>query len=68
MAEHDKEYEWVPPLPPAAMSPRLQPRGRQCGECGMKFDSHVMMAYCCGNMRCPMDWNAVSQTTPLKYR
>lgn len=60
MPEHDKDYEWVPPVPPAGQYTQIC-KGRQCGECGMKFENHVMMAYCCANMRCPMGWNAVSR-------
>lgn len=67
MAEHDKEYEWVAPLPPASMAPKST-RGRQCGECGMKFENHVMMAYYCASMRCPMGWNSPSATNLGRLR
>ena len=62
MTEHDKDYEWVPPLPtPNHLVPR-PPRGRQCGECGMKFDYDKTYGYCCCNTRCPVAWRAATSS------
>ncbi len=48
----DPDYDWVPPLPPQ----RSAPRGKQCGECGMKFEYGTHYGYCCPNTRCPAGW------------
>ncbi len=51
----DPEYDFTPPLPkPGELAP--PPKGRQCGECGMKFDYGTAYGYCCQNLRCPMGW------------
>lgn len=51
----DPDYDYTPPLP--ERSERQRPKGRQCGECGMKFDYGVAYGYCCMNSRCPTGWN-----------
>jgi len=56
MIEQDPNYKWVPPLP-AGMENQVAPKGRQCGECGMKFDSENFMALHCPSKRCPMGWS-----------
>lgn len=44
----DPEYDLIVPT--------AQKRGRQCGQCGMKFDYGVGYGYCCSSMNCPMGW------------
>lgn len=49
--QRDPEYNFVPPLRDAAK------RGRQCGQCGMKFEYYQPYGYCCPDRRCPMGLN-----------
>lgn len=44
----DPQYELIEPRP--------KKRGRQCGECGMKFEYNQSYAHCCAMMDCPMGW------------
>jgi hypothetical protein len=53
--ERDPDYDFVPPLPEQKEIPR--PKGRQCGECGMKFEYGKAYGFSCGNTRCPTGWN-----------
>ena len=50
--EPDPEYDFTPPK-----SESPQKRGRQCGECGMKFEYGTAYGYCCPNSNCPTGWN-----------
>lgn len=52
--EPDPEYDFVPRinLTGAAQAP-LPKRGRQCGECGMKFEYGANYGFYCGNWNCP---------------
>ena len=52
----DPAYDYVAPLP----KQQDRPRGRQCGECGMKFDYGVAYGYSCSSTRCPMGLGAIS--------
>jgi hypothetical protein len=60
MVERDPEYEWVPPTQGQSGMP-TGGRGRQCGECGMKFDNNKAYGFCCSNMRCPMGWGPLTR-------
>lgn len=54
--ERDPDYDYISPLPfQGEMRPA--PKGRQCGECGMKFEYGKSYGYCCQNLRCPTGWN-----------
>lgn len=54
MIQKDPEYEFVPPIPQNAYANQSGPKGRQCGECGMKFEYDKSYGYYCGSQRCPM--------------
>ncbi len=47
----DPAYEWVPPL---GTTPCGGKRGRQCGQCGVKFDYNTSYGFYCGSNCCPM--------------
>ena len=49
--DRDPNYDWVPPVQSVNV-----PRGRQCGECGMKFEYGQNYGYACPSNRCPMGW------------
>lgn len=49
----DPEYDWQPPL----KDEPIAKRGRQCGECGMKFDYDKSYGFHCGNYKCPMGYS-----------
>lgn len=51
---NDPEYELVP------ATPLVTKRGRQCGQCGMKFDYGVAYGYCCTDNNCPMGWGRIT--------
>lgn len=57
MITPDPEYDFTPPLPPKEDIYANPKRGRQCGECGMKFEYGSSYGYVCGNSRCPTGWN-----------
>ena len=46
----DPDYDYVDPLPSVGQSKK----GRQCGQCGMKFDYGVSYGYNCGDQSCPV--------------
>lgn len=53
----DPDYDWIPPLAtPERIHPA--PRGRQCGECGMKFEYGHHYGYSCPRARCPAGWGS----------
>lgn len=52
--EPDPNYDWVPPI--TLKKSEGPPKGRQCGQCGLKFDYGVTYGYCCGHSSCPMGW------------
>lgn len=48
----DPDFDWVPPIkdePPAKL-------GRQCGECGMKFEYNKSYGFHCSHYKCPMGY------------
>lgn len=47
--EQDPDYDWRPAIP----EPAPQPKGIQCGQCGMKFDYGKAYGFCCQHPRCP---------------
>ena len=51
----DPEYDFVEPLPKDWVSP-IPKKGKQCGECGIRFDYGSNMGFSCGNPRCPTSW------------
>lgn len=53
--ERNPDYDFTPPLPKQGAG--RQPKGRQCGECGMKFEYGQSYGFCCPNTRCPTGWN-----------
>lgn len=53
--KRDPDYDFTPPLPKVGEIQR--PKGRQCGECGMKFEYGQSYGFCCPNTRCPTGWN-----------
>lgn len=53
--ERDPDYDWIAPIP----TPADPPRGKQCGECGMKFDYGTSYGYSCPNTRCPCGWGPI---------
>lgn len=52
--QRDQDYDWVPPLRDRLIQTPNVPRGRQCGECGVKFDYGVGYGYACPSNKCPM--------------
>lgn len=58
--QRDPDYEFVPPLPERAGNLWPLPKGRQCGECGMKFEYGKAYGYCCASTKCPMGWTTLS--------
>ncbi len=52
----DPDYDYVDPLPAVAPA-GVTKKGRQCGQCGMKFDYDVTYGYNCGHQNCPMSLN-----------
>ena len=50
----DPNYDFVPPLQDSLIKSQEPPRGRQCGECGVKFDYGVGYGYACPSNKCPM--------------
>lgn len=52
----DPDYEFVPPIKRWPETTRIF-RGRQCGECGMKFEYDKAYGYCCPRVACPMGWS-----------
>jgi hypothetical protein len=57
--QRDKDYEFVPPIKYDTLG-QTAPKGRQCGECGMKFDYIANYGYACGSPRCPMGYGGVN--------
>ena len=53
--ERDPNYDYVPPLPAnhTFTWTAPPPKGRQCGECGMKFEYGQSYGYHCPSQRCP---------------
>lgn len=56
--ERDPNYAWVPPLSERWDGTR-QPKGTQCGECGMKFEYGKSYGFHCSNTHCPTFWGSV---------
>lgn len=53
----DPDYEYVPATQP---NNAFGKKGRQCGQCGTKFDFNVSYGYCCSWINCPMGWGPVT--------
>lgn len=53
----DDHYEWVDPLPPPPSGVVVTNKGRQCGQCGIRFDYDQTYGFRCGHPRCPTGWN-----------
>lgn len=65
MIEPDDNYDFVPPLRPRVISrPPNQKRGRQCGECGAKFEYNAAFQSCCSSSFCPMGFGSAVQVMP----
>lgn len=53
MITRDPDYVLMKPVLTEVPSQSTQPKGVQCGECGMTFLYGTSVGYCCGNARCP---------------
>ena len=54
----DPEYDLVPAYPKKEKVP--QSKGKQCGECGAKFEHNKGIMYSCPRENCPMGLGSVA--------
>ncbi len=54
----DPEYDFIEPLPFLDCVSPMPKKGKQCGECGIKFEYGQTIGFSCADPRCPTGYGA----------